>query len=234
MACPRKKTRSTKRVSRRAPTETEHPPLRDPQKRPKERQRASNPKPPTSLSTPPPQPANSPRTFTLNLAQRTDAHPRPPNTNSSTSASNVDGGASASGGAPAAAAVAQPEVYDRPFNARDPHGANPWDTTRDLPLIWSTPGRAGSGFGPRNTVMVDDTPRKMRFMDAGLVVVPEFTAASVVEALGGHRGGRGAGTGAEGVAAAAEAGWGGEREEAREQAAQRQRDVLPRLLEYLR
>ncbi|CAN0173198.1 unnamed protein product, partial [Ectocarpus fasciculatus] len=72
---------------------------------------------------------------------------------------------------------AAPEVYDRPFNARDPHGVNAWDTTRDLPLIWSTPGRTGAGFGPGNSIMVDDTPRKMRFMDAGLVVVPEFTEA---------------------------------------------------------
>jgi len=159
--------------------------------------------------------------------------PTTPNTNSSTSTGITNGGDGAA--AEAAAAVAQPEVYDRPFNARDPHGAKPWDTTRDLPLIWSTPGRAGSGFGARNTVMVDDTPRKMRFMDAGLVVVPEFTAVSVVEALGGggdggDGGGRVPGTGAEGVAA----GRAGEGEEAREQAARGQREVLPRLLEYLR
>lgn len=116
-------------------------------------------------------------------------------------------------------ATPTPEVYDRPFNARDPHGANSWDTTRDLPLIWSTPGRAGAGFGPANTVMVDDTPRKMRFMDAGLVVVPEFKAACVLESLG---------LGAE---------TGGDEEEdaggAREAAALRQREVLPRVLEYL-
>eukprot|EP00903_Cladosiphon_okamuranus_P020304 g18631.t2 len=114
-----------------------------------------------------------------------------------------------------------PEVYDRPFNARDPHGANSWDTTRDLPLIWSTPGRAGEGFGPSNTIMVDDTPRKMRFMDAGLVVVPEFTGAGVLEALGFGGGGEGHEEEEEGVEQAAVA------------AASRQREVLPRLREYL-
>eukprot|EP00752_Nemacystus_decipiens_P005334 g4838.t1 len=113
---------------------------------------------------------------------------------------------------------ATPEVYDRRFNARDPHGAKPWDTTRDLPLIWSTPGRAGEGFGPANTVMVDDTPRKMRFMEAGLVVVPEFKAACVLESLG-LRADTGGGT--------------EESEEAGEDAARRQGEVLPRLLEYL-
>ncbi|CAM9832519.1 unnamed protein product, partial [Laminaria digitata] len=82
-----------------------------------------------------------------------------------------------------------PEVYDRPFNARDTGGVNHWDTTRDLPLIWSTPGRVGAGFGPGNTVMVDDTPKKMRFMDAGLVVVPEYTQACVLAACGGGTGG---------------------------------------------
>ncbi|CAN0374913.1 unnamed protein product [Ectocarpus sp. 12 AP-2014] len=110
-----------------------------------------------------------------------------------------------------------PEVYDRPFNARDPHGANAWDTTRDLPLIWSTPGRTGAGFGPGNSIMVDDTPRKMRFMDAGLVVVPEFTEACALEALGGETGN---------VESEEEA-------ERREAAARAQREVLPRLLEYL-
>lgn len=113
---------------------------------------------------------------------------------------------------------AAPEVYDRPFNARDPHGANPWDTTRDLPLIWSTPGRTGTGFGPGNSIMVDDAPRKMRFMDAGLVVVPEFTEACALEALGGEAGDVESEEEAERKAAAARA----------------QREVLPRLLEYLR
>lgn len=112
---------------------------------------------------------------------------------------------------------AVPEVYDRPFNAHDPEGANPWDTTRNLPLVWSTPGRAGEGFGPGNTVMVDDTPRKMRFMDAGLVVVPEYTEASVVEVLRVRAGTLRSCDG----------------DDACEERALRQMEVMPRLTEYM-
>lgn len=121
---------------------------------------------------------------------------------------------------------ADPEVYDRPFNAHDPEGANPWDTTRNLPLVWSTPGRAGEGFGPGNTVMVDDTPRKMRFMSAGLVVVPEYTEASVVEVVHGGGGGRG---GTLGSGAHEE----GELRREHQQRAHRQMEVMPRLTEYM-
>lgn len=62
----------------------------------------------------------------------------------------------------------------------------------------------------------------MRFMDAGLVVVPPFTEACVLEALGlaAETGGDGGGDGGSEWARAAEA-------------AHRQREVLPRLLEYL-
>lgn len=69
--------------------------------------------------------------------------------------------------------------------------------------------------------MVDDTPRKMRFMDAGLVVVPEYTEACVVETYQ-------AGVGTEG---------GGDCEQGgvmeREEAARRQADVMPGLTEYM-
>lgn len=66
--------------------------------------------------------------------------------------------------------------------------------------------------------MVDDTPKKMRFMDAGLVVVPEYTQASVLAACGREEGG--------GVVAG-----GGD---AREAAAREQAEVMPRLTEYMR
>lgn len=115
-----------------------------------------------------------------------------------------------------------PEVYDRPFNARDTGGVNHWDTTRNLPLIWATPGRAGAGFGAANTVMVDDTPKKMRFMDAGLVVVPEYTEACVLAACG--KGAMGADGGGRVVGGAG----------LREAAAREQAEVMPRLTEYMR
>lgn len=99
-------------------------------------------------------------------------------------------------------------MYDRPFNAPDPEGANHWDTMRNLPLIWSTPGRTGTGFGPHNTVMIEDTPRKMRYQEAGVVVVPEFAEESVRTAFGADGG---------------ESDRGG-----------KEREVMPRLAAYLR
>lgn len=63
--------------------------------------------------------------------------------------------------------------------------------------------------------MVDDTPKKMRFMDAGLVVVPEFTKSCALEVEEGTR--RESSEGAE-----------------EDAAARRQREVLPRLIKYLR
>lgn len=125
--------------------------------------------------------------------------------------------------------MAQPEVYDRPFNTRDPQGVNHWDTTRDLPLLWSTPGRAGTGFGPSNTVMVDDTPTKMRFMTAGLVVVPEFKEASVLAAFGRGEGGMGDAERVVGTEKGEEGGV-----QVREKAEHREAEVMPRLAEYMR
>lgn len=113
-----------------------------------------------------------------------------------------------------------PEIYDRRFNAHDPDGANPWDTTRDLPKIWSTHGRVGAGFGPKNTVVVDDTPRKMRHMSAGLVVVPEYKEACIIAAFG-VRGGQDLSDGREFDV------------EVVEKARRHQLEVMPRLTEYM-
>lgn len=71
--------------------------------------------------------------------------------------------------------------------------------------------------------MIDDTPRKMRFMTAGLVVVPEYTEACVVEAFGGS-------IRAEGGEITLVPG----EDEERDDAALRQAEVMPRLTEYMR
>lgn len=72
--------------------------------------------------------------------------------------------------------------------------------------------------------MVDDTPRKMRFMEAGLVVVPEYTEASVVEVV---RGGVTAGTLGSGTCEE------GELRRGHQERAYRQVEVMPRLTEYM-
>lgn len=114
-----------------------------------------------------------------------------------------------------------PEIYDRPFNAPDPEGVNHWDTKRDLPKIWSTVGRTGYGFAAHNTVMVDDTPRKMRDMNAGLVVVPEYDQRSVVAASCGEGEGQEGSDGLKG------------RNGEMEAAAREQTAVMPSVEEYI-
>lgn len=40
--------------------------------------------------------------------------------------------------------------------------------------VWATPEKIGYGFSWDNTIMVDDTPRKMRHAPGNAVIVPEF------------------------------------------------------------
>lgn len=70
-------------------------------------------------------------------------------------------------------------VYPREFNVKDPRGENPWDTHRDLQRVWACEGKVGHGFGATNTIMVDDTPRKMRHMPRNALLVPEFGEEAV-------------------------------------------------------
>lgn len=69
-------------------------------------------------------------------------------------------------------------LFDRPFNVADPTGENEWDTMRDLDQVWSIANSWSAGyccpFGPSNTIMIDDTPRKMRAWPMNVVVVPEY------------------------------------------------------------
>ena len=73
-------------------------------------------------------------------------------------------------------------LYDRSYNVEDSSGANSWDTMRDLTRIWSEAGSVGHGFSELDTVMVDDTPRKMRHLPHNAVIVPEYDEAAVTRA----------------------------------------------------
>ena len=53
---------------------------------------------------------------------------------------------------------------------------------RDLTRIWSEAGSVGHGFSERDTVVVDDTPRKMRHLPHNAVIVPEYDEAAVTRA----------------------------------------------------
>ena len=71
------------------------------------------------------------------------------------------------------------DVYERSFNKADPTGENAWDTMRDLPSVWADPTKAAYGFDASNTVVVDDTTRKMREYPGNVLVVPTYDETSV-------------------------------------------------------
>ena len=72
------------------------------------------------------------------------------------------------------------DIYERKFNKPDPSGEHDYDTMRDLPSVWSSvkPGSA-RGFTEENTVVIDDTLRKMRELPHNVLVVPPFEEDAV-------------------------------------------------------
>ncbi|KAH8064209.1 hypothetical protein JL721_8352 [Aureococcus anophagefferens] len=74
-----------------------------------------------------------------------------------------------------------PELYAAEFNAPDDDEAgrrHAWDTVRCLDKVWAHDG-AAFGFDATNTVMVDDTARKMRRWPGNVLVVDEYDADAV-------------------------------------------------------
>ena len=71
------------------------------------------------------------------------------------------------------------DMYERKFNKDDASGENSWDTMRDLPKVWGTPAKAAHGFDETNTLVIDDTHRKMREYPSNVLVVPTYDEATV-------------------------------------------------------
>jgi hypothetical protein len=73
-------------------------------------------------------------------------------------------------------------LFDRQYNKKDPSGSNSWDTMRDLPRVWQELEKWGvsDSFGPHNTIMLDDTWRKMRALPNNVMVVPEYEASTIM------------------------------------------------------
>lgn len=67
-------------------------------------------------------------------------------------------------------------IFDREFNQHDPSGDNPWDTMRDLNKVW----QHVDGFDDTNTIVIEDTMRKMRDHPRNVVVVPSYTETTVL------------------------------------------------------
>ena len=67
-----------------------------------------------------------------------------------------------------------PHLYERAFNKADSSAENAWDTMRDLEKVWQTQDKIAYGFDATNTIVVDDTPRKMREHPHNVLVVPTY------------------------------------------------------------
>lgn len=72
------------------------------------------------------------------------------------------------------------DIYERKFNKPDPSGSESWDTMRDLPMVWgAVKPSSARGFTAENTVVIDDTLRKMRELPHNVMVVPPFEEPAV-------------------------------------------------------
>ena len=72
------------------------------------------------------------------------------------------------------------DIYERKFNKADPSGEHDYDTMRDLPSVWSSVKPSSArGFTAENTVVIDDTLRKMRELPHNVLVVPPFEEDAV-------------------------------------------------------
>lgn len=71
-------------------------------------------------------------------------------------------------------------LYDQSFNKHDPLGENQWSMLRDLERIWGTSGAPGYGHNDTSTLMIDDSPIKMREHPQNVLVVQEYTERSVI------------------------------------------------------
>eukprot|EP00039_Didymoeca_costata_P001750 m.54800 g.54800 ORF g.54800 m.54800 type:complete len:417 (+) comp10951_c0_seq3:180-1430(+) len=66
-------------------------------------------------------------------------------------------------------------LYDREYQKHDSTGEKKWDTIRDLDAIWKAEASNGQQFDRSNTVMVDDTFRKMREHADNVLIVPTYS-----------------------------------------------------------
>lgn len=71
-------------------------------------------------------------------------------------------------------------IYAREFQQPDPNAANHWDTIRYLPAVWNAQGMVGHGFDVTNTIVIDDTYKKMQHLPDNVIVVNEYTAEGVL------------------------------------------------------
>eukprot|EP00741_Cyanophora_paradoxa_P025212 tig00000350_g24337.t1 len=70
-------------------------------------------------------------------------------------------------------------LFDRNYSIRDPHGEKKWDTMRSLPRVWAAPVCQGR-FDANNTILIDNTPRKVRNHMQNALIVPPWEKEQLV------------------------------------------------------
>ena len=72
-------------------------------------------------------------------------------------------------------------LYDREYQKADPEGEEVWDTMRDLHKVWANEAEEyGHHFDGSNTLMLDDTMRKMREHPDNVVLVPTLDTSTIL------------------------------------------------------
>eukprot|EP00607_Mallomonas_marina_P002110 CAMPEP_0182432778 /NCGR_PEP_ID=MMETSP1167-20130531/58853_1 /TAXON_ID=2988 /ORGANISM="Mallomonas Sp, Strain CCMP3275" /LENGTH=130 /DNA_ID=CAMNT_0024620705 /DNA_START=216 /DNA_END=604 /DNA_ORIENTATION=+ len=66
-------------------------------------------------------------------------------------------------------------LYAQQHNKPDPDGDKSWSMMRDMSRIWNMKDTVAYGYTEYNTLMIDDSPSKMREYPNNVLVIPEYT-----------------------------------------------------------
>jgi len=72
------------------------------------------------------------------------------------------------------------EVFDQEYNAKDAQGPEVWSTKRDLNKVWGKDRVKDLGIGPKNTLMIDSEPFKVRDFLANTFLLEPYTVEEVL------------------------------------------------------
>ena len=78
-------------------------------------------------------------------------------------------------------------LYDRAYQKPDPDGDKNWDTMRDLDRVWAAERAAGRSVGRHNTLMIDDTYRKMREHPDNMILVSTLRSTKPLRVTWPHQ-----------------------------------------------
>lgn len=76
-----------------------------------------------------------------------------------------------------------PFIYDQEWNLEDPSPEDRFGFKRDLPRLWESDIGPAGQFSALNTIMIDDSARKMRLFPENALLIEEFTSESNLDDL---------------------------------------------------